>query len=246
VVDNGSLFSSVGADKNTRDYVFDWYNGSKETPPSDFVGEIYSDLKVGTYSVTATSKITGCKSPLKSEVINKVQVFPDFSFFIQNPTCDQSNGFAQLILTSNVPVDRIEWENGNGPFQEGVNLSGVAAGIYKVTVTSTLGCATTKNIEIKPDVRPYNGISRNNDGQNEFFKIDCIQDFPNNIVKIFNRAGTLVYEARDYDNSTTYFDGRSNRGISLMGNQLPDGTYFYIVDKRDGSKPVAGYLEIVN
>jgi hypothetical protein len=31
-----------------------------------------------------------------------------------------------------------------------------------------------------------------------------------------------------------------------MGNQLPDGTYFYIVDKRDGSKPVAGYLEIVD
>jgi predicted dehydrogenase len=33
----------------------------------------------------------------------------------------------------------------------------------------------------------------------------------------------------------------SNPGI----NSLPDGTYFYIIDKRDGSKPVTGYLELV-
>jgi hypothetical protein len=31
-----------------------------------------------------------------------------------------------------------------------------------------------------------------------------------------------------------------------MGNNLPDGTYFYVIDKRNGSKPLAGYLEIVN
>jgi hypothetical protein len=44
----------------------------------------------------------------------------------------------------------------------------------------------------------------------------------------------------------TYFDGKSNKGIAVMGNNLPDGTYFYIIDKRDGSKPLAGYLEVVN
>jgi len=31
-----------------------------------------------------------------------------------------------------------------------------------------------------------------------------------------------------------------------MGNELPGGTYFYIIDKLDGSNPVARYLEIVN
>ena len=80
---------------------------------------------------------------------------------------------------------------------------------------------------------------------NEIFQIDCIQNFPTNLVKIFNRAGTLVYEAEGYDNTSTFFDGKSNKGISPMGVNLPDGTYFYIVDKRDGSKPIAGYLEIV-
>ena len=27
--------------------------------------------------------------------------------------------------------------------------------------------------------------------------------------------------------------------------RLPDGTYYYIVDKRDGSEPLAGYLELL-
>jgi hypothetical protein len=30
-----------------------------------------------------------------------------------------------------------------------------------------------------------------------------------------------------------------------MGNSLPDGTYFYLIDRGDGGKPMAGYLEIV-
>ena len=63
--------------------------------------------------------------------------------------------------------------------------------------------------------------------------------------KIFNRAGTLIYETEGYDNAANFFDGTSNRGISVMGLNVPDGTYYYVIDKRDGSKPVAGYLEIV-
>jgi large repetitive protein len=65
------------------------------------------------------------------------------------------------------------------------------------------------------------------------------------VVKIYNRAGTMVYEGFGYNNIDVKFDGKSNKGLSPMGVNLPDGTYFYIVDKRDGSKPLAGYLEIV-
>ena len=65
-------------------------------------------------------------------------------------------------------------------------------------------------------------------------------------MKIYNRAGTLVYEARGYDNNNTKFDGVSNKGINILGDNLPDGTYFYVIEKNDGSKPQNGYLEIVN
>ena len=81
---------------------------------------------------------------------------------------------------------------------------------------------------------------------NSYFHINCIESFPFNVVKIYNRAGTLVFEGHGYDNLNILFDGESNKGISPMGTNLPDGTYFYVIDKHDGSKPLAGYLEIVN
>jgi gliding motility-associated-like protein len=124
-------------------------------------------------------------------------------------------------------------------------LDTLTAGTYSVTVTTTSGCKTQAQFEIKDDIRPYNGISRNRDGINESFQIGCIEMFPNNLVKIFNRAGTLVYEDKGYDNASVVFDGHSNRGISPLGNLLPDGTYFYVIDRGDGAKPLAGYLEIV-
>ena len=65
ISDNGALSAAV--DGNTSDYVFDWYIGTVEKSTPDFVGEIYDSLAVGPYSVTATSTITGCKSPIATE-----------------------------------------------------------------------------------------------------------------------------------------------------------------------------------
>ncbi|MDH4057781.1 MAG: gliding motility-associated C-terminal domain-containing protein, partial [Cyclobacteriaceae bacterium] len=244
LVDNGALSASVGG--NTKDYIFDWYDGTQENPPPDFIGEYYIDLSVGPYSVTATSKITGCKSPLATETILIQQVTPEFDFVVANASCDLNNGFATIFMTSPVETSRIEWRDASGSIiAVGPNLLEAFAGIYSVTVTTILGCVNTDDVEILADIRPYNGISRTIDGQNDYFHIDCIDNYKDNIVKIFNRAGTLVYEAVGYDNSNIYFDGISNKGVSPMGTNLPDGTYFFIVDKRDGTKPIAGYLEVV-
>jgi hypothetical protein len=252
---NGALSASVNG--NTSDYIFDWYIGSAVKPAPDFTGEVYSDLAVGTYTVTATSRITGCVSPPASADIIEELAYPDFDFLVVNSGCSQDSqgdgipddmpsGGITLLMTNNVPITSIVWTDAYGNSYDGPILSDISAGTYSVTVTSTLGCATTKEVLVKTDIRPYNGISRNGDDKNYLFHINCIGDFPGNIVKIFNRAGTLVYEAEGYDNIDIYFDGRANKGISPMGNNLPDGTYFYVIDKRDGTKPLAGYLEIIN
>jgi large repetitive protein len=243
VFDNGALTVSVGG--NTKDYIFNWYDGATETPPVDFVGENYDSLATGTYSVTATSKITGCKSPLVDEDIVEKKEFPEFIFEITNAACDLPTGFATVVFTSTTAIGAIEWTSGNQVVAVGPNLSEVMAGAYGIHITSELGCEAEADFVILSDIRPRNGISRNGDSQNDYFHIDCIDEFVNNNVKIFNRAGTLVYEADGYDNTSIYFDGLSNRGISLIGSNVPDGTYFYIVDKRNGSKPYAGYLEVV-
>jgi gliding motility-associated-like protein len=99
-------------------------------------------------------------------------------------------------------------------------------------------------VVVEGNINVYNGLSPNQDGENDYFHIDCIEKFPENFVKIFNRAGALVYEASYYDNSSTFFEGLGNRGLYIGGKELPDGTYFYVIDKNDGSKPKTGYLEL--
>jgi gliding motility-associated-like protein len=249
ISDNGAVTASV--DGNTRDYIFSWYIGSTEKATPDFTGEIYDSLAVGPYSVTATSRITGCKSPLVTAQITDDPKYPDFSITTVPTSCrenssEPSTGFAALFMTNSVEMDSVIWTMNGAFLTTGPIATGLEAGTYEVTVISTMGCERTKSFEVKTEIHPFNGVSRNNDGQNDIFHINCIENFPTNLVKIFNRAGTMVYEAEGYDNNGTYFDGQSNRGVSLMGNQLPGGTYFYIIDKRDGTKPIAGYLEIVN
>lgn len=81
----------------------------------------------------------------------------------------------------------------------------------------------------------YNEFSPNDDGQNDFFYIDCIDRYPNNQLEIFNRWGNLVYYKKGYNNT---WDGKAEGSAKT----LPEGTYFYILDLGDGSKKTSGWL----
>ncbi len=245
VEDNGALSASVGG--NTQDYIFDWYTGSGADTTYLTTGEMIDSLAIGFYTVTATSRITGCVSIAVSEEIKEKNLFPDFTFRVEPASCDKPDGYLSVIITTtDLEIGSIVWIDPAGNTINGPNVMNAIAGNYSVTVTTLLGCFKTIPVELLNDIKPFNGVSVNGDDKNPIFQIDCIQNFPNNVVKIFNRAGTLVYEANGYDNQITFFDGKSNKGISLMGTQLPGGTYFYVIDKRDGSKALAGYLEVVN
>ena len=92
-------------------------------------------------------------------------------------------------------------------------------------------------------LRIFNEFSPNGNGKNEFFVIDCIANYPNNELQIFNRWGNVVYIKEGYNNT---FDGVSNgRAVVNRNEKLPVGTYYYVLDLGDGSKPMAGWLYIV-
>jgi hypothetical protein len=244
-IDNGILSATVNGGSGS--FTYNWYIGEQITNTPDFVGERVINLPAGRYTVTAINLTTGCASlPVTAELQEDLQ-YPEFEFTIKGVNCNEANGFASVIMTNDVEISKIEWTDANGTLiKVGPNLSEVFAGVYTVYIETAVGCFSEQEITIPTEVNPFNGISRNGDGRNSFFKIDCITNFPNNVVKIYNRAGTLVYEEQGYDNSTKMFDGISNKGINIMGTNVPDGTYFYVVDKNDGSKPLTGYLEIVN
>ncbi len=83
------------------------------------------------------------------------------------------------------------------------------------------------------------GFSPNGDGINDLYVIRGIDNYPKNTFTIFNRWGNRVYEAKPYQNT---WDGTSQFGIMVGTNQLPAGTYFYVLDLGDGSGIIKGYI----
>ncbi|TBN18487.1 gliding motility-associated C-terminal domain-containing protein, partial [Hyunsoonleella pacifica] len=88
----------------------------------------------------------------------------------------------------------------------------------------------------------FNEFSPNGDGVNDTLIINCISNFPNNKLEVYNRWGNVVYEKQGYNND---WDGTSNGRATINANEkLPPGTYYYILDYGDGSEPKVGWLYI--
>lgn len=83
-------------------------------------------------------------------------------------------------------------------------------------------------------------FSPNNDGKNDTFVIRCIEQYPDNILKVFNKDGSLVYSKKGYDNS---WRGYSNTNWTLdKGEPLPADVYFYILDLGNNTKAMTGWI----
>lgn len=81
-------------------------------------------------------------------------------------------------------------------------------------------------------------FSPNSDGVNDTFVIVNIDSYPGNQFQVFNRWGNKVLDRRDYRND---WDGRSEFG-SAFGEQLPESTYYYILDLGNGAEPFTGFI----
>ncbi len=91
----------------------------------------------------------------------------------------------------------------------------------------------------------YNEFSPNGDGINEYLHINCIENYTENVLEIFNRWGNTVYKVEGYNNGTKSFVGESNgRATITTSKQLPVGTYFYVLDLGDGSDVIKGWIYI--
>ncbi len=118
---------------------------------------------------------------------------------------------------------------------------------FSYTISDGNGGTDTATVTILVNdvpLRIYNAFSPNSDGVNDVWVIEGITQFPNNTVKIYNRWGNLVYQVRGYDNTAHVWQGQSTEGIILGDKQVPDGSYFYLLDLGDGSELLNGFVVI--
>ena len=129
-------------------------------------------------------------------------------------------------------------------------IQATAAGTFSVQVVDDNGCfsAPSANVVLTAEncdeVIVYNAISPGNgDDLNPFLRILNVERLPDakeNTLRIFNRWGDVVFEARNYDNTTNTFTGLTNDG-----KELQSGTYFYILEFNNSRrKRMTGYLTV--
>lgn len=112
---------------------------------------------------------------------------------------------------------------------------------YKVQVTSDKGCVATGaiTITVKEDYKleGTNLLTPNGDGRNDYWIVKNIDMYPDNEVKIFDRAGRMVFQQRSYANK---WNGTVN------GHALAEGTYYYIIDLGPGKPQFKGFITIIH
>ena len=109
---------------------------------------------------------------------------------------------------------------------------------YTLKVTSDKGCNSSDHVFVKVLKKPQipNIFSPNGDGIHDRWVINFLESYPGCTVEVFNRYGQRIYYTVGYTNP---WDGTIN------GKPVPVGTYYYIVDPKNGRQKQAGYVDII-
>jgi len=104
-------------------------------------------------------------------------------------------------------------------------------------VSATCGTATSSVfVRVYKKITIPNTFSPNNDGINDYWDINALVTYPDCSVLVYNRYGQQIYQSTGYAKP---WDGKYN------GSPLPEGTYYYIIDLKDGAPKISGWVLIV-
>lgn len=112
---------------------------------------------------------------------------------------------------------------------------------FSYRICTKTGACDSSEVTIKvycDKILIFNGISPNGDGDNDVWHLPGIELFPNNEVRILNRWGNVVFQAKPYSDTVSW-DGIWD------GKNLPDGVYYYIIDLGDKSEKLSGWIQLL-
>jgi gliding motility-associated-like protein len=110
---------------------------------------------------------------------------------------------------------------------------------YTLNVVSSNGCSTatdTVRVRVFKKIEFANAFSPNNDGINDKWNIEGLQTYPFAEVSIFNRYGQVVFYNKGF---LKLWNGLYN------GRPLPVGTYYYIIDLKEGLPKYSGSIVLL-
>ena len=175
--------------------------------------------------------ITVNKVPLTITAVNKSKAYKSLNPLLTvNYTGFVNNeGPAQLTTP---PVIATDADENSPPGKYTITVSGAETPDYDISYV--LGNLTITALHLYGKIP--NTFTPNGDGINDKWNIDDLAAFPNCSVEIFTRYGTMVYKSIGYG---IPWEGTFN------GANLITGTYYYVIDLKNGDKPYAGSITII-
>ncbi|HLP63230.1 fibronectin type III domain-containing protein [Flavobacterium sp.] len=175
-----------------------------------------------TIYVYAQSTLTGCDAQTSFEV-----TISESPVFTLDGDCI-GPVFTLFVATGTIPANaEYQWFNGSTPLGSDATQVISSSGSYScvISVPNPSGACSTESFYQAVDVLCIipKGISPNGDGDNDTFNLT---GFNVTQLNIYNRYGTIVYSKGNYVNE---WDGKSDNG-----NELPDGTYYYVIERSNG------------
>jgi gliding motility-associated-like protein len=241
---------SIQATGGTAPYNYVWNNGSTSAT--------LDELQNGIYSVTVRD-VNGCSATQ--------------SFVLQGPICNNPPIAVDdtVITSAGTSIDIPVLNNDSDPDGDNFTVTGIPTGQNNGTVTvngdgtitytpsegfvgvdsftyqicddgvPSLCDTATVYITVlpnRPNIFIPNGFSPDGDAYNQYWEIIDITQYPKNEIIIFNRWGNKVYETAPYQNEW--------QGTNVKGEDLPDGTYYYVLKLNDKNNTTYTGFVVVN
>ena len=92
-------------------------------------------------------------------------------------------------------------------------------------------------LEDTPKLHPAQAFTPNGDGLNDTWVIPGIEHYPNSVIKVYNKWGHEVFSSIGY---TREWDGN----YKGKNDQLPPGSYLYVINLNNETKPLQGWIFI--
>jgi gliding motility-associated-like protein len=119
--------------------------------------------------------------------------------------------------------------------------NGIGCGSYFNQDIATLDCGEVLGEEF--GLLVYNEFTPNNDGFNDFFEVEGILAYSSSVLKVYSRNGNLVFQTSNYQNN---WNGMANvSGVLSSGDELPSGTYYYVINIPELDRNLMGWLQLV-